>query len=106
MNTSWSGARTSFPAATRRAILRRDPQCTLRLEGCTGDSEEADHIISWPDAQALGWTEHEYHEATNGRGVCRSCHRIRTLAQIAAGRAAYYARRSTKRPPKKHPGLK
>ena len=100
-NTSWSGQRQSFPRATRRRILQRDGECQLRLDGCTGQPDEADHIVSHANALRLGWTQAEIDHADNGRAVCRSCHAIVTRSQQTAGRA----RRAVRRPVSKHPGL-
>lgn len=87
-----SSRRSPLPSdwrAIRAPILRRDPTCRLRLEGCTVVSTEVDHVGD-PD-------DHRPHML---RGVCRECHQKRTQAQAAA------ARPSARRLAEKHPGLR
>jgi 5-methylcytosine-specific restriction enzyme A len=70
----------------RYEVLKRDPECQLRFDGCTGKSQEVDHIVRPAD----GGT----HEPDNPRGGCRRCHRKRTAAQGMEGhRRAAAARR-------------
>lgn len=57
-------------------ILKRDPFCTLRFQGCTGFSEEVHHV---------GPTD--VHEDWNLAGTCSVCHLVATLEQAAAARA-------------------
>jgi hypothetical protein len=64
----------------RAKILERDRLCTLGLPGCTGLSEEVDHII--PRAAVPAFTLSE----DNMRGVCRSCHKQRSNQGAAAPR--------------------
>lgn len=90
---SWSGTRRSFPTATRRRILARDPICRWR-EGCTQPATIADHII--PVAE--GGSDDE----SNGQGLCAEHHDRKTRDEQARGRA----RRSTRRPERPHPGVK
>jgi len=101
---SWSGTRRSFPPRTARAILQRDGQCMLQLAGCTGQAEEADHIVSHADATRAGWDPADIDDPGNGRAVCRSCHSQVTRAQIEAGKAR--RRAGGRRPPERHPGLR
>lgn len=106
-NTSWSGTRRSFPAKTRRLILRRDPTCTLRLPGCTGISTEADHITPHAAALRAGWSLADIDDPTNGQGVCSSCHTRKSRAEATAGRRQQAARHraARTRPTQPHPGL-
>ena len=92
---SWSGQRTSFPAATRRRVLDRD-QHTCQLSGpdCTGTATEADHVV--PVAE--GGTDDE----GNGQAACATCHAVKTRQEIARGQARMPKRT---RPPSPHPGL-
>lgn len=76
----------------RARILRRDPDCTLRINCCGAPSTEVDHIGAPGD-----------HGDENLRGVCRSCHATRTGQQGAAVTNA--KRLSRKRPPEPHPGI-
>ena len=100
---SWSGTRNSFPRSVRRAILRRDGECMLRLPGCTGDADEADHIISHADATRAGWDPADIDDPGNGRAVCRACHTQVTRAQQQRGQQR--RRASGLRPKAPHPGL-
>lgn len=106
-NTSWSGQRHSFPARTRRAILRRDPTCQLGYTGCTIDSTEADHIIGHADATAAGWDPADIDDENNGQGVCQPCHLQKTARERARGqqRSQSDPRRQRARPTERHPGL-
>jgi 5-methylcytosine-specific restriction endonuclease McrA len=70
----------------RYEVLKRDPECQLKLDGCTRKSQEVDHIIRPADGGS--------HEIANLRGVCKVCHRKRTLKQSNEGkRRAALARR-------------
>ena len=96
-----------FPSRVALGVVARDPECRLQLPGCTGDSEEADHIVGWPEAEALGWTVEQFNDPeANGQGACAHCHSIKTQGQAASGRARARARRPRARPARKHPGLK
>lgn len=53
----------------RAEVLHRDPLCTIRLDGCTGASEVADHIVP----AALGGR----YEPDNLRGACDHCNSVR-----------------------------
>jgi 5-methylcytosine-specific restriction endonuclease McrA len=67
----------------RAQVIREEPQCRLRLEGCTGYSQTADHIIPKvlrPDLVMV---------RANCQGACRHCNAKRgkkTLAQARAPR--------------------
>lgn len=77
----------------RKTVLKRDPQCKLRYEGCQSRSTEVDHVIAGDD-----------HRLTNLQGVCGFCHRLKSSAE---GRKANQERRSLRlRPQEKHPGLR
>lgn len=89
--TSWSGQRRSFPDKTRRRILRRDPICVA----CnTNPAEIVDHIV--PVAE--GGTD----AATNGQGMCRPCHDLKSEQERERGRDR---RPKRQRPAGSHPGL-
>ena len=91
MSQRWP--RTPLPAdwpKIRAHILKRDPRCTLHLDVCTTRSEQVDHINDPAD-----------HRPENLRGVCEPCHRKRTHAQAAEGRA----RRNPRRTQPPHPGI-
>ena len=75
--------------AVRHEVLQRDPNCRLRLSGCTVRSQEVDHIVRPFD----GGT----HEPANLRGVCKSCHRQRTVKQSHEGHKRAAARRRQQR---------
>lgn len=94
MNTSWSGERTSFPPATRKRILKRDPVCVL----ChVNPSTIADHEPNY--MTLVRRREPNPHDERFGQGVCSPCHDIKTLAEAAAGRE----RMKGKRKPRAHP---
>lgn len=92
----WTKSGRGFPPVIRRAILERDPYCTIGRPGCTGTSTEADHIR----ARHLGGSD----EPSNGRGACSWCHQRVTQEQAASARARQ--RDAAKRPAVKHPGLR
>lgn len=97
--------RHAFPKAVAKAILRRDGECMLRIHpDCTGEAEEADHIVSWADATRAGWAPEDIDDPGNGRAVCARCHRIVTQAQAVAGKARQRA--EGRRQPERHPGLR
>jgi 5-methylcytosine-specific restriction protein A len=76
----------------RAAVLRRDRGlCTLRLDGCTVQATDVDHVGDSGD-----------HALANLRAVCRKCHDKRTAQQGAGARAVRYRR---KREPEPHPGM-
>jgi 5-methylcytosine-specific restriction protein A len=87
---------SSFPRPVRAAILRRDPHCRIRLEGCTTVSTEADHVVPTSEGGS--------HSVGNGQGACASCHAKRTQQQAARARARQRARLI--RRPQRHPGLR
>ena len=79
--TPWAG-RTPVPkghAAWRRQVLARDGHTCRR---CGAPATEADHIINRATRPDLAT------DPDNGQALCRSCHRAKTLAEAAAGRAA------------------
>ena len=64
------GATRTSQAEHRRwaaKVKARDPFCRIRLPGCTGITQQADHIVP----VALGGAEFD---VANGQGACRSCH--------------------------------
>lgn len=100
---SWSGTRRSFPPKVAKAILKRDGECQLRYPGCTGDADEADHIVSHATATRAGWDPADIDDPGNGQAVCRSCHQIKTRSEQRAGQQRRQA--GTRRPTAPHPGL-
>lgn len=85
-NTSWSGERRGFPAAVRRAVLKRDRGiCRIGGPYCQVAGNEVDHII--PVAE--GGTDTE----ANGQAACRPCHRAKTELERARGRLRAKGRR-------------
>lgn len=100
MSGRWVGSHSSgFPTQTRARILRRDPWCTCNTcpahnGPCVQRSTIADHIIP----RAEGGTD----RITNGQGLCDPCHRHKTAAETARGRA----RKARRRPASEaHPGI-
>lgn len=94
MTGQWasSNRRATLPSDWRRIrarILRRDPTCQLRLDGCTNTSTEVDHIGSADD--------HREHML---RGVCHPCHAKRTQDQAQA------AKPKRLRATEPHPGVR
>ena len=91
MAYGWSGGRTGFTAAQRRAVLERDPICV----NCRRrHSTIADHKVNL----AEGGTN----TIDNGQGLCDPCHAPKIQAEAARGKA----RRGTRtRPAEQHPGL-
>lgn len=81
---------TDWPRRRAR-ILKRDPDCQLRYDGCTTTSTEVDHIDQDDD-----------HTDTNLRGVCHPCHAQRTERQRLDSLGIGPSRR---RPKPNHPGL-
>ena len=97
-NTSWSGDRSEFPYAVRKAILKRDRTC--RACGQV-PATQADHVVPVAEARLMGWTQDRIDHISNGQGLCKPCHDEKTRSEIARGRA----RMSRKRSPEPHPGL-
>ncbi len=93
--TSWSRQRRSFPDRMRAKIITRDPIC---MTCGVNLSVIADHKMSHADCLRLGL---DPDTLDNGQGLCQPCHDIKTKQEQRAGRA----RRSTKRPAPRHPGL-
>lgn len=95
---SWSTSQhpgsTRLQRKQRADILRRDPVCYLRYDGCTITSTIEDHVIPL----SAGGDRWSY---TNRRGACTHCHSIKTQAEAAAARAA-----KRHRPTEPHPGLR
>lgn len=93
MASNWSGTQqwTGFPPYIRRRILRRDRVCKMCGKR---PSTVADHRI--PRAEGGADT------MANGQGLCDECHAEKTKTEQTRGRQ----RKSTKRPPAKHPGVK
>lgn len=51
----------------RAQVVREEPTCKLRLDGCTGLSETADHIIARSERPDLELVR------SNLQGACHSC---------------------------------
>jgi 5-methylcytosine-specific restriction protein A len=98
----WSNNQTRTSTAEHKrwaAIVRRNARglCQLRLAGCTGVMQQADHIV--PVAE--GGLELD---PVNGQGACTSCHDIKTAAERQRGRARHYSK--AQHPIERHPGLR
>lgn len=101
---SWSGTRRSFPPKVAKAIRQRDGECMLRISpACTGDPDEADHIVSHADATRAGWDPADIDDPGNGQAACTACHRLKTQGEQQRGRQRQRARALRPTPP--HPGL-
>ncbi|WP_076051903.1 HNH endonuclease [Mycobacterium colombiense] len=103
----WRGKRTTSSAVTntaewkrlRRKVLERDGyQCQIRGPHCTGHATQVDHIVN----TAAGGAPFDEH---NAQSVCPQCNARKASAEAAAARRAQ-PRRTNKRPPERHPGLK
>ncbi|BBH17489.1 hypothetical protein Back2_17760 [Nocardioides baekrokdamisoli] len=57
--------------ALRDRVVAEEPDCTLRLPGCTRASQTGDHI------KPVETHPHLALERTNVRGACTSCNRLR-----------------------------
>lgn len=55
----------------RDQTVAEEPVCWLQLEGCTGASQTADHVLTVRDRPDLALVR------SNLRGVCHSCNRRR-----------------------------
>lgn len=55
----------------RDQVVDDEPACWLRLPGCTGASQTADHVIPYADRPDLAL------ERSNHRGACHSCNQLR-----------------------------
>lgn len=66
----------------RLQVIKEEPTCRLRLPGCTGISEEADHIIPKSERPDL------YLVRSNLRGACGHCNRKRGVSDIHVDRPA------------------
>lgn len=55
----------------RDQVVREEPTCQLRLEGCTGVSTTADHVLPRSQFPELS------HARSNLRGSCENCNRKR-----------------------------
>ena len=88
---TWGRGSTRQWRELRARILRRDPECQLRFDVCTGISTNVDHILN----VEAGGTD----APGNLQGVCANCHGVKTQREAAAGRA------KQKRPTPRHPGL-
>lgn len=96
------GTQRTMTAAMRRYILERDVVCQLGYACCTGQAVEVDHVLGLAAVGA------EVNDPDLLRGVCRPCHRQRSLQQQREGIAKSNARRAARRKlpsaNAKHPG--
>ncbi len=100
----WASARPGrrgFSVKATQGVLKHTPCCQLNLPGCLITATQVDHIVSWPAAMALGWSQAEYDDVTNAQAVCAPCHHTKTQAEAQQGRA-----RGRAKPAPKHPGLR
>jgi 5-methylcytosine-specific restriction endonuclease McrA len=63
----------------RAQVLAEEPTCQLQLEGCTGRSTQAAHVLSVAERPDL------FLERSNVVGACRSCNHREASAK--GGRA-------------------
>lgn len=62
----------------RDQVIREEPVCWLRLEGCTVRSTTGDHIIGVAERPDLALVR------TNVRGACAPCNRTRNSLPVSA----------------------
>jgi 5-methylcytosine-specific restriction endonuclease McrA len=55
----------------RKVVRERDRVCQLRLQGCTGGAECADHIVSFVERPDLAF------ELSNVQAACRHCNSVK-----------------------------
>ncbi len=105
--TAWQGKRTTSSSITntaawkklRRKILERDRhQCQIRGPYCTGHATQVDHIINTASGGAPL-------DEGNAQSVCPQCNARKASQEAAAARAAK-PRRTNRRTPEPHPGLR
>lgn len=85
--------RSNVPEALRRRVFARDGyRCQIGSDVCTGDADEADHII--PDGEG-GETN-----LRNLQAACGPCHALKTQDEAQRARR----RLGRKRRPYPHPG--
>lgn len=108
MSTRWASnprpGRSGFTRSTARAILRKFPLCQLRYPGCTEISTQADHVVGWQDATAMGWTDEAIDDQANGQGACVFCHGRKSQAEAKRGKQRQQRRQA--RGTRPHPGLR
>lgn len=97
----WGTGQTRTSSAAHKAwaaTVKRNAhgRCQLRLPGCEGYADHADHIL----AVAEGGAEYD---PANGQGACHHCHSIKTAEETARGRQRHYGR--AKHPTERPPGL-
>lgn len=61
----------------RDQVVREEPICWLKLAGCTGRSETADHVLTVKARPDLAMVR------ANLRGACHSCNHKRNAKTIA-----------------------
>jgi 5-methylcytosine-specific restriction endonuclease McrA len=98
---AWANGQSRTSTAEHRrwaATVKRNAgqRCQIRLPGCEGYADVADHIIPVAEGGA------EFDPA-NGQGACKFCHDIKTTEEAARGRARLAAK--AKHPDEQHPGL-
>lgn len=84
-------ARGVDPKLRRRVLSLAGGMCEILSPGCTGVATEVDHIIPVAEGGA--------DELDNLQAACPGCHRIKTQAEAARGRAKF----SRLRPASAHP---
>jgi 5-methylcytosine-specific restriction protein A len=92
---AWHPRYTRLPQAVRQRVLRKHRICQV----CRArPSTQVDHII--PVAEGGANTE------ANARGVCATCHAIKTAEERQRGLDRYRARQPRqRRANERHPGL-
>lgn len=66
----------------RDRVVREEPVCRLRLEGCTHYSQTADHIITRSQAPRLAYVR------SNLQGACHHCNDKRGRQPLSVVRPA------------------
>lgn len=84
------GQGSNIPTRIKDQVRRRDQVCQLGYPGCDGSISQFDHVDGLADT---GQARTTVTNATVLQGVCIPCHRVKTKAQQAAGRARAIASR-------------
>ena len=97
----WSNQPTRTSSAAHQAWavqVKRNAggRCQIRLAGCEGYADHADHIVPVAEGGA------EFDPA-NGQGACVFCHGVKTAEESARGRQR--RRDRARLPAETHPGL-
>jgi len=87
-----------LPERQRRRILKRDPECRVRIPGvCSLKSTQVDHIIDVAD----GGPDEDF----NLQGCCAPCHAYKSARTSAAGSRGGPNGSRVLREKERHPGV-